>query len=137
MNFELSSINFLSAGLGVIVSFAFGFVWFNFLFSKPYQKELEKSQKEMDKGASMHVALSLQFLGFIAMALILSWIASVLAEGPLEGFFLGVLIWLGFVASVMGPLYAFQAFSLKLFTITGGYYLICLAFMGALIGAWR
>ena len=135
MNFELSSINFLPAGLGVIVSFAFGFVWFNFLFQKPYQKELGKSQKEMDKGASMTHALILQLLGFTAMAFVLSWIISVLAEGPLEGFILGVLVWLGFVASVMGPLYAFQAFSLKLFAITGGYYLICLAFMGALMGA--
>lgn len=45
--------------------------------------------------------------------------------------------WLGFVAAVLGPMHAFQAFSLAFFAITSGGVLVTLLVSGAILGAWR
>lgn len=50
---------------------------------------------------------------------------------------LGMLVWLGFVASVIAPMYAFQVFSIQFFCVTTGAILCSLLATGAILGAWH
>ncbi len=131
-------INVFAVLTGAVASMAAGFVWYAVLFTQPYLKELGKSPEELAEGPSMLAASSLQFLGCIAIAATLAWLMSRTGmQSVSQGAALAVLVWLGFVAAVVGPMYAYQAFSLKLFGIVSGNMLVILVISGAIIGAWK
>ncbi len=69
------------------------------------------------------------------MAYVLAWlIVHTGQQTVMGGLRLAALVWLGFIAAVIGPMYAFQAFSLLFFAITAGYPLVALLVMGVILG---
>jgi len=124
--------------LAALVAFGVNFVWFTILFRAPYIAGLERSQAQLDRGPSMLVASALQIAGYVVMALVLAWLMQ--RTGHLSvggGAKLAVIVWAGFVAAVLGPMYAFQAYSLSFFLITAGGPLVALLMMGVILGAWH
>ena len=86
----------------------------------------------------MLTASVLQVAGNLVMALVLAWLIARAGEPTTgSGVKLGALAWAGFIAAFIGPLCAFQAYSLTFFAIITGYALIALLVMGAILGAWR
>jgi hypothetical protein len=67
---------------------------------------------------SVMVASVMQLAGHLVMAYVLAWLMiSLNYHSAAEGLKTALLIWLGFVAAVIGPMYAFQAFSLQFFLL--------------------
>jgi hypothetical protein len=54
-----------------------------------------------------------------------------------RGIKVGVLLWLGFVATVFATEYIFEVRPLSLFFVNGGFWLIGMMLMGAIVGGWK
>ena len=131
------SINYFALVASAVVSYLLSYVWFMMLFRAPYITGLGRTKQQMDQGPNMLVASGMQLVGNVVMAFVLAWLMKQLGyQTVLDGIKLGVIVWLGFVAAVMGPMYAFQAFSLQFFFINAGSVLISLVIMGATLGRW-
>ncbi|MBC7449960.1 MAG: DUF1761 domain-containing protein [Cytophagales bacterium] len=130
-------INYLAIVVSAVISYAASFVWYMYLFRKPYIDGLNKTKEQMDKGPSMMEASLLQLAANLLMAFALAWLMKQLNyHTTMHGTQLGLFIWLGFVGAVLAPMYAYQAFSLQFFLITGGAPLVSLLIMGSIIGCW-
>lgn len=131
-------VNILAIIVSAILAYGFGFLWFNVIFREPYATDLARTKEWMDAGPSALVASIFQIVGNIVAGYVLSWLINRTSSGSAVGgakiAFLG---WLGFVASVIGPMYAFQAYSLRFFGIVAGGWLLTLIGMGLILGAWR
>jgi hypothetical protein len=131
-------MNFFAVGVSAVASFVTGWVWFMVLFREPYIRGLDKTAEELAKGPTAVPSLLLQFAGNLVMALVLGWLVVRLnSQTALQGMRVGALAWLGFIAAVLGPYYAFQAYPFSFFLINAGYPLVSLLMMGAILGAWR
>jgi hypothetical protein len=132
------TMNFFAVGVSAVASFVTGWVWFMVLFREPYIRGLDKTAEELAKGPTAVPSLLLQFVGNLVMALVLGWLVVRLnSQTALQGMRVGALAWLGFIAAVLGPYYAFQAYPFSFFLINAGYPLVSLLMMGAILGAWR
>jgi hypothetical protein len=131
------SLNIWAVIVATVVAFIIGGIWFSVL-REPYLAGLGKTQAELDLGPNLAESMIIQLVGNVVMAVVLAWIIGGLGKSTAgSGLRVGLLVWLGFVAAVMAPLYAFQAFSLQFFAINAGYPLLALAVMGAIVGRWR
>jgi len=135
---SLGSVNLLAVALSSLVAFGLNFVWFNILFRASYIAGLGRSQAQLDRGPSLPIAAALQLAGYVVMALVLAWLmqrtGNLSAGGGLK---LAIILWLGVVVALLGPRYAFEAYSFTFFLINVGGPLAALLSMGIILGAWR
>lgn len=133
-----NSFNYPAIIVSALASLGIGFVWFTVLFKTAYIQDLGKTREQMAQGPNAIVASSYQLLGNLVMALVLAWLLRKLGyETVGESLRLGILIWLGFVAAIIGPMYAFQAFSFRLFLIISVGYLLCILATSAILAVWK
>jgi len=133
-NMPLTPTVCLAILAAVLAHYAIGSIWFVAL-KEPYLESLGKTAKQMKKGPTILQASILHLLCGLVTAFVLQWvIMSMQAHGIFEGMQVAAVMWLGFVACIIGPMYAYQAFSLKFFLINGTYQLLGLLAMGGIIG---
>lgn len=131
-------INIWAAVAGSLISFIVSFIWYTIVFRAPYIEGLGKTAEQMAKGPSMLVASVLQLIGYLVTAFVLAWLMQRTGlQSVSQGLLLALVVWVGFVAAVLGPLYAFEAFSLNFFFITAGNVLVTFLILGAILGGWR
>lgn len=131
-------INIWAGITASLISFFVSFVWFTMIFRAPYIEGLGKTAEQMAKGPSMLVASVLQLIGYLATAFVLSWLMQRLGMQSIsQGLLLALVVWVGFVAAVLGPFYAYEAFSLNFFFITAGNVLVTLLIMAGVFGVWK
>ena len=131
-------INILAILASAVTSLIIGSIWYALLFREPYLKGLGKSVEELAKGPSILIASLLQFLGCFVIASVLAWLmVRTRMDSVGQGIVLAILIWIGFIVAVIGPMYAYQAFSLKFFLIVVGNLLLILIVSAVILGAWR
>lgn len=132
------AINLWAVAVAAVTSYVAGFLWFTMLFRKPYLDGLGKTAEKLAQGPSMLTASILQVIGNLLTAYLLAWLmARTGLRSVGQGILLATLLWIGFVVAVLGPMYAFQAFSLVFFFITVGSVLVSLLIMGAILGYWK
>lgn len=133
-----NSFNYFAVLVSAIVCLGIGFVWFTVLFKAAYIQDLGKTKAQMDLGPNAITASSFQLIGNLVMAFVLAWLLQKLNyQTVADSLRLGLLVWLGFVASVIGPMYAFQAFSLRLFLIISVGYLLCILATAGILSVWK
>lgn len=121
----MKEFNYLAIIISALASFAAGFFWFTVLFRAAYIKGLGKTHEELAKGPATALSFAIQIGGFLLLAFVMSWLINKLQyETIVQGLQLGFLLWLGFVVAIIGPMYAFQAYSLKFFLVISVGYLI-------------
>lgn len=131
-------INYFAIAVSAVLSYLTSAVWFMYLFRKPYIEALAKTKEQMDKGPTGMEASLMQLAANLLMAFALAWIMKQLhCQGLFHGMQMGLFVWLGFIATLLAPMYAFQAYSLNFFLINAGAPLISLLIMGAIIGVWQ
>ena len=136
----MEGINYLTVLVAAILNMAVGALWYSpTLFGKAWMELVgfkpEDAQKRM---AGMQRAYSLTFVASFVMAYALArvlWYAKVTTVGG--GVLIGLLAWIGFVATTQGANYVFEGKPFRLFTINTGYSLVALVIMGALLAVWR
>ena len=134
----MKSINIWAVIVSGVVTTALGFLWFMVLFREPFIRGSARTQEQLNKGPDGPTASVIQLLGSIIMAYVLAWLMTHTDYTSVgQALKLAMLVWIGFVACVTGPMYAFQAFPFYFFLITTGYTLVSLLISGIILGAWK
>lgn len=114
--------------------YAIGSAWFVAL-KDPYLAGLGKTAKQMKNGPSIAQASVLHLLCALAMTFIIFWILTEMhVHGVVEAVQAMGVLWLGFVACIIGPMYAYQAYSLQFFLINALYHLLGFMAIGVILG---
>ena len=134
----MKEYNYLAIIVSAIASFAVGFLWFTILFREAYIKGLNKTKEELAKGPSTALSFVIQIAGFLLLAFVFAWLLKGLQYETLtQSIQLGVLMWLGFVAAIIGPMYAFQAYSFKYFLVITFGYLMSILVTAVILSVWK
>ncbi len=133
----LGAVNYIAVVAATVVAMILGYAWYSpMLFGNRWIKlmgfsasDMKKGQKDMGKTMAYGVIVALvtawvlaQFIGMLG--------AKTLVDGAL----VGVLAWIGFVATVMANDVIYGGKNTELYTLNAGYQLVALALMGAVIG---
>lgn len=127
-------VNCLAVVIAALAAFGIGMVWHTVLF-KPWRGALGKTSAV--EGQSYVVPFLITLVALLLMAWMLAGLMGHLAQvnvrgGVMTAFF----VWVGFVITVMAVSHAFTGAKPMLTVIDGGYWLIALAIMGAVLGAF-
>ena len=130
------SIDYLAVLAAALLSFAIGGLWYSpILFARAWMREAGLDEARL-RDANMAKIFGLSFLFSVVMALNLA--AFIGDKGTLAfGLFAGAATGIGWVAMALGVIYLFERRSLTLWLINGGYQVVALTLMGAVIGAWQ
>ena len=132
---ESADIDWLAVVAAALVPMVLGALWYSpLLFARPWLRAVGRSEEEL-KGASLGYAISAAaaVVTAVVLAYVVDWAG---ADGLVDGLLTGVVVWIGFVATVLAVTNYFNGRPWSLWAISGGYQLVALALMGAILGAW-
>jgi len=130
-------INVLALIAAALIRFVVGALWYSPVgFASAWREIVGLDEAKMRAGLPKAIAVDL--VGSLIMAFVLEHAviyagAATLATGAAVGFF----NWLGFIAVILMGTVVYEQRPLKLFFINGGFNLIALVLMGALLAIWR
>lgn len=128
------SINWWLVVSITVAAWIVSFLWFVVIFGKAYMAGHGRTKAQLDAGPSTPIASLYQLIGTFIQMSVLAWlVTSVRASSLAEGALLGLLVWLGFIAAYIAPMYAFQAYSVKYLAIVIGYPLVALLIAGTIL----
>jgi hypothetical protein len=118
--------------LAVIVYFGVGALWYSpVLFMHEWQHEIKRKSGEMNMGAS---AMLTSLAAMVVLVVIEAYFVQCTGvQGIWRGAYLGLRLWLGFVATTALINNVFQGTSKKLYAIDLGYHLLGIVFAGAIL----
>lgn len=138
-------VNWFAVVVASLAHFMVGFVWYSFLFMKPWMKEMgydKMSKKERDKGKKqMPRSMAINFAALLVTAYVLSHViqfssAFYKVSGITAGLQSGFWIWLGFLATTALNGVAWEGRSWKLYAINVSAQLVGLLLMGSILAVW-
>jgi hypothetical protein len=130
---NLSSINILAVLVAAIVHMATGLIWFQ---PKVFGDAWSKLAKADLKPSSRWLPVGL--VGHLLIALVLAIIINLAgATTVVEGLFIGILIWLGFIVTLEIGELIWEKIPFNLFLIRVGNHLIALGLAGIILAVWR
>ena len=114
-----------------------GYPWFS-LFRDTWFHGGGLTVERLQQGPSYAVAFAVAICSALVTAYVLAFLIAATGEQTtLRGIKIASLVWLAFVAAVMGTQYTFEARTLGYFGVTAGYPLLGFLIMGAILGGWR
>ena len=130
-------VNYLAILLCAVVSQALGALWYMLVWGNAWMKA--RGYTEADFENSSNAGYAIAFVCVLVEAYILSrvldWVG---ATGWLDGLIVGVVIWVGFVATTMATQAAFTPRpSPKAWLIESGYQLKVLGVSGIILGLFQ
>src|SRR5918999_6480773 len=128
-------LNWIAIIVAALVPMLLGALWFSpVLFAEPWMRAVGRTREELT-GASLGYALSAvaALVTSYALARIVRWAE---VDDLWNGALVGLLVWLGFVATVLATTTYFGGRPRRLWTINAGYQLVALVLVGALHGVW-
>lgn len=132
----MKSVNLLAVLLAAVSTFAIGGLWYSpLLFQRAWMKANRLTPADMATGNQARI-FSLAFVFALVMSFNLAMFLNVpgttLAWGATAGALAAVWVALG-----IGTIAAFERRPFSYAAINGGYWLVSLVVMGAIIGGWR
>jgi Protein of unknown function (DUF1761) len=135
-----AGINYIAILIAAVAGWLAGAVWYMAL-AKPWMAAVGTTREQID-AARQRPGASLPFVFAFAANVIMAWVlAGVMGHLGLgqvtirNGVISGAFLWLGFVITTMLVNNSFAMRSRMLLLIDGGYWLVVLMLMGAIIGA--
>ena len=129
-------INWLAVIVAAIVKFLIGWGWYSpMLFARQWQELNKMTAAEVQAG--LVPALIAEAVGDLIMAYILARFVGHYGSGFGVGILVGFMAWLGFVATVLANQIFYERKPQQLVVINGGYILVSLVIMGAIVGVWH
>lgn len=132
------SLNYVAILVSGIMLWILGAIWYSpALFAKPWI-EILGIKKGEGKPSGLMLGMVASFIGDLVLSFILAHLLFwANATGFKNGCVLGVLVWIGFIASPNLPQGIYERRPFKLFSINSGYWLLGLFLAGGLLAAWR
>ncbi len=133
-------INYLAVGVAALATIFIGALWYSpLLFHKLWVKAhgySEEKVEELRKAAGRAFVVSL--FCYVVMAFVLAVFVSYAgASTVLQGAFLGLLVWIGFLATLGLTANMFSEKPLSTYLLDAGYQLVYTVVMGVILAAWR
>ncbi len=128
-------LNWIAIVVAAIVPMVLGALWYsNALFARPWMRAVDRTEEEL-KGSSLGYLLSAigALLMSYALARIVRWAE---VDDLWNGALVGLLVWLGFVATVLAVTTYFGGRPRALWFINAGYQLVAMVLVSALDGVW-
>ena len=131
--FVFNMVNWWAVIVATVAGFVIGYIYYiPGVLGNAYIKE--RGDKNMNNpGITMAISLVLTFITALALEI---FIIALGFTTVWLGMLLGAIITAVFVLTNMLSDYLFSGISMKMFFIQGGYRLIMLVVMGAILGAW-
>lgn len=128
-------INYVAVVVAALVPMFLGALWYSTaLFARPWMRAVDRTQEEL-KGAQLGYVISA--IGALVMSYALARIDRWAEVDDLwNGALVGLLVWVGFVAPVLGVNTYFAGRPGRLWLINAGYQLVALVLVGAIHGVW-
>lgn len=131
------SINYLTVLMATFASMVLGTLWYApFAFGREWMKLVGLSEQDTkeNRGASMALMLVGALVASYVMAHFIGFVnATTLADGARTGAWIGI----GFVFTAAMGESIFSRRPARLLAITGGYQVVNLILIGAILAAWR
>ena len=131
-------VNYLAILVATIVGYVIGALWYSpLLFGNMWIKLMGYTKKDMEKAKKQGMAK--QWISMFVAMLIMVYILSqfvVPGTGWMFGAKIGVLIWLGFLATTQLGIVLWEKKPFALYAINTLHYLVALVVMGAILGVW-
>jgi len=132
-------INYWAIVVAALAYFFLGGVWYT-LLTEQWLRALGTTKEEIMAragGSDSPVPYITSFLCNLLVAYVLWWVINATGRSSaMRGMHIGLLMWLGFVATTLLTEYSFEVRPHSLFAINAGYPLIGMVIMGAILGAW-
>jgi len=132
----METVNWLAVAIAGISAFVLGGVWYSpALFGKAWMKENNMSVEDVQKGNKAKIfgwSFILSLVMAVNLAMFLNDPKTNLEMGIIYGLLTGVWIFCGIAIVAL-----FEHRSARYIFVNGGYMLVALGLMGAIIGAWR
>lgn len=128
-------INYFAVIVAAIVPMALGALWYSpALFARQWMAAAGRTQEELT-GAGLGLALSAvcALITSYLLARVIGWAE---ANSFVDGVTVGLLVWVGFVATVLAVTTYFGGRPRMLWFINAGYQVVSLMLMGGILGAW-
>jgi hypothetical protein len=132
---QLGPVNWLTVGASVIVSFVIGGLWYSpLLFVNTWLRITGVDKRVFDAGLRKALLGDLFSAVAIALALnqVIRWSG---AAGVGGGILVALIVWGGFVATVLLPQVTYEHRPFTFFAISAGYRLVVFLAMGAILSA--
>ncbi|OGL60163.1 hypothetical protein A2752_02040 [Candidatus Uhrbacteria bacterium RIFCSPHIGHO2_01_FULL_46_23] len=126
------TVNWIAIVIAAVARFVVGAMWYSpMVFGKQWKETVGSSPSEVPE------AIAVQAVGSLVMAYVLAQIIGHIGATDLwTGAVVGLMMWLGFVASIMLPGVMFEKRPMNFFFIYSGYQLVTMLVMGAIIAVW-
>ncbi len=130
------TLNYVAIVVAGLIQYVLGALWYGPLFGKQWVRLMKIDPKKMDKSN-----MGLRYFGGLVTALLMTFILAHLvryagATTALEGMFIGVIGWLGFIATVAFGSVLWENKPFSLYVLNTGYYLVCLLISGVILAVW-
>jgi hypothetical protein len=133
---EMSTVNWLAVLVAGISAFVLGGVWYSpALFGKAWMKENKMSVEDVQKGNKGKIfgwSFILSLVMAVNLAMFLNDAKIGLEMGIVYGLLTGLWIFCGIAIVAL-----FELKSARYIFVNGGYMVVALGMMGAIIGAWK
>ncbi len=133
-------VNYLAVGAAALATMVIGAVWYSpLLFSKLWMKAHGYSEEDVEQmrktlGRAYMVSMFCYVVMAFVLAVLVSWVG---VTTVLEGAVLGLLVWIGFLATLGLTANMFSEKPLSTYLIDAGYQLVYTVVMGVILAAWR
>lgn len=134
------NVNYLGVLVAGIVVFLLGWLWYSALFKKQWVALQGKTEAEIKAAAQGSMAG--RYISQFVVSLIIAWALAVILNHFVEldwmrGALVGVLCWLGFVATTTYSNVIWSKKPKQLWAIDASYYLVSFAVAGAILAVWK
>ena len=130
-------VNYLAVGVAALATIFIGALWYSrLLFGKLWVEAHGYSEEKAKQMAGRGFAVSL--FCYLVMAFVLAVLVSYAGVSTvLQGAFLGLLVWIGFLSTLGLTAHMFSEKPLSTYLIDAGYQLVYAVVMGVILAAWR
>ena len=134
------NVNYLAVLVAGIVIFLLGWLWYSVLCKNQWMALHGKTEAELKAPAQGSMAG--MYISHLVASLIIAWVLAVILNHFVEldwmrGALVGVLCWLGFVATTTYSNVVATMKPKQLWVIDAGFYLVAFAIAGAILAVWR
>ena len=130
-------INYLAVGAAALAAIFIGALWYSpLLFGDRWAKAHGYSEEQLKENFGRAFIVSL--VCYVVMAFVLALLVSYAGVSTVpQGAFLGLLVWVGFLATLGLTAHTFSGKPWSVYLIDAGYQLVYAVAMGIILAAWR
>jgi uncharacterized protein DUF1761 len=132
-------LNYWAILVAAIACFLFEAGWYT-VFMMSWLDGIGRTVKWLESAAGYNPPLQYgtALIGAAMMATTISWVTQRTGvQTALRGVLVGALLWLGLILPNCAVEYAFEERPLSLLGINGGFWLLGMMLMGAIVGVWK